>query len=196
MKSHFFAYLSRMKLIRRWSLMRNTFPENIQEHSYQVALITHGLALIGTRHFGRNYNVPQLVITALYHDVGEVIAGDLPTPVKYFNPEMKKAYAVVENSAKNRLLGLLPADLQEDYREYFFYPTSGEYRLIKAADKIAAYLKCLEETAAQNNEFTQAQISLKEQIESFADLPEVAYFMESFAGSFALTLDEMSMENG
>lgn len=192
MASHFFAYLGRMKLIQRWSLMRNTLPENIQEHSQQVAIIAHCLALIGNRYYNRSYDPSYGALLALFHDADEVFVGDLPTPVKYFNPEIRASYQAAETMAKEKLLSLLPQDLQEDYRGLFFPPQDAHTRLVKAADKIAAYIKCLEETAAGNGEFSQARESLKKELAAYDDLPEVKYFIEEFVGSFLLTLDEMS----
>lgn len=191
MGNHFFAYLSRMKLIKRWSLMRNTIPENIQEHSLDVAVIAHALSLIDNRHFGGENDAGKLVLLAIYHDVGEVIIGDLPTPVKYFNPEIQTTYAAIEKVAKEKLLSYLPSDLAEDYQELFFPPQDKAKQLIKAADKIAAYLKCVEESLAGNGEFIKAEQSLKKELEKYQALPAVKYFMDNFAPSFRLTLDEM-----
>ena len=192
MGSHFFAYLGRMKLIRRWSLMRNTVPENIQEHSLQVAMIAHNIALCGNKYYGRAYDPERIALLALFHDVGEVIVGDLPTPVKYFNPDIKSGYQTVENIAKERLLAMLPGDFQADYRAIFFDAPPEMVRIIKAADKIAAYIKCVEEGVAGNGEFRKAEKSLQEEISKFDDLPEVGYFMHEFMPSFGLTLDEMN----
>jgi 5'-deoxynucleotidase len=192
MKHHFFAYLSRMKLIRRWSLMRSILPENIQEHSYQTAIIVHALALLGNKFFSRDYNAEKLAALALYHDAAEVIVGDAPTPVKYFNAAVSKAYGEIEFVAKNRLINMLPSELRVDYRAFFFPELSpDESRLIKAADKIAAYLKCLEESTAGNKEFSEAEKSLRRELAKYEDMPEVAYFLLNFAESFLLTLDEM-----
>ena len=191
MGNHFFAYLSRMKLIKRWSLMRNTVPENIQEHSLDVAVIAHALALIDNKYFGGDNNAEKIAVLAIYHDVGEVIIGDLPTPVKYFNPEIQNTYAAIENVAKEKLLSYLPEDFEEDYRKLFFPPKDKEYRLIKAADKISAYLKCLEECMAGNGEFKKAEQSLEQELQKYQEMPAVKYFMENFTESFRLTLDEM-----
>ncbi len=191
MKSHFFAYLSRMKLIRRWSLMRNVLPENIQEHTLQVAMIAHALVLIGNKYFGKQNDPKEVALVALYHDVGEVVIGDLPTPVKYFNPEIKTAYFAIEEVAKNKLLSLLPPDFVPDYAPLFSPADPQVRKLIKAADKIAAYAKCVEEIAAGNGEFAKAEQSIKKEIDSYADLPEVGWFMDHFMESFRLTIDEM-----
>lgn len=192
MGSHFYAYLGRMKLIRRWSLMRNIMPENIQEHSYQVAIIVHGLALTGNKYFSKAYDPAKLVMLALYHDVAEIIVGDMPTPVKYFNPDIQKAYGDVENIAKDRLVSMLPEEFQAEYQPLFFPENDDAYRLVKAADKIAAYIKCVEESTAGNKEFAEAEKSLRLELDKYADLPEVEYFIEEFAKSFLLTLDEMN----
>ncbi len=190
--SHLFAYLSRMKFIRRWSLMHSTYPENVQEHSLQVALVTHILAVIRNRLFSGAVNPERAATLALYHDVGEVLIGDLPTPVKYFNPEIKTAYQTIEQTAVHKLFGMLPEELKDDYQP-FFKPTDADrdhHELVKAADKLCAYLKCLEEVSAGNHEFSQAEQTLKETVERI-DLPEVRYFLETFVPSFRLTLDEL-----
>ena len=190
--SHLFAYLSRMKFIRRWSLMHSTYPENVQEHSLQVALVTHMLAVIRNRLFSGEVNPERAATLALYHDVGEVLIGDLPTPVKYFNPEIKTAYQTIEQTAVRKLFSMLPEELKDDYQPFFESDEADRdhHELVKAADKLCAYLKCLEEVSAGNQEFSQAEQTLKETIERI-DLPEVRYFLETFVPSFRLTLDEL-----
>jgi len=190
--SHFFAYLARMKFIQRWGLMRNTQLENIQEHSLQVAMIAHGLALIRNRLYGGNLDASRVAVLALFHDVSEVITGDLATPIKYFNPKIKSAYNEIEEVASQKLLNMLPAELREDYHELLFHhdKDADHWALVKAADKIAAYLKCLEELKSGNNEFIQAEKLLREKLGEM-NQPEVNYFMEKFVPSFALTLDEL-----
>lgn len=193
MPSHFFAYLSRMKFIRRWGLMHSTYPENIQEHSSQVAMVAHALAIIRNRVFGGQVNPERTAVLALYHDAGEVLTGDLPTPVKYFNPDIKTAYRGLEQTANAKLLGLLPAELQADYRACF-HPRAADaacLELVKAADKLCAYLKCVQEMSAGNAEFSQAEKALRATLEGL-DLPEVGYFLNTFAPSFRLTLDELN----
>jgi 5'-deoxynucleotidase len=192
-RSHFFAYLSRMKFIQRWGLMRNTCPENIQEHSLQVALVAHCLALIRNRVLGGQVDAQRVMALALFHEVGEVITGDLASPIKYFNPEIKAAYGRIEEVANQRLLGMVPVALREAYRSLLFPEAAdGEcLRLVKAADKICAYLKCLEELKAGNQEFSQARAAVERDLTRL-EAPEVAYFLEQFAPSFSLTLDELN----
>jgi 5'-deoxynucleotidase len=191
--SHFFAYLSRMKFIRRWGLMRNTYPENIQEHSLRVAQIAHALAIIRNRLFGGDVSPERTAALALYHDTSEVLTGDLPAPVKEFNPEIQRAYHAIEAASKEKLLALIPDALQAAYAP-FFQPDAGDRThrdLVRAADKLCAYLKCLEEISAGNAEFAQAEKALRATVESL-ELPEVRYFMETFVPSFRLTLDELN----
>ena len=190
--SHLFAYLSRMKFIRRWGLMHNTYPENIQEHSLRVAMIAHALAVIRNRHFAGHVSAERAALLALYHDAGEVLTGDMPAPVKYFNPEIRAAYRGIEAAAHDRLLTMVPDTLKDDYRPLLF-PAERDrpyWELVKAADKVCAYVKCLEEVAAGNNEFAKAEKALRAAVDAL-DLPEVRYFMETFAPSFRLTLDEL-----
>jgi 5'-deoxynucleotidase len=191
MSKHFFAYLSRMKLIKRWSLMRNTGPENIAEHSLQVAMIAHALALISNTYFGDALDAGAVTQLALFHDAGEVLIGDLPTPVKYFNPQIKEAYGHIEEIAKYKLLDMLPPELSAAYGPLLFPPCDKKRRLVKAADKIAAYLKCVEESAAGNGEFARAQEATLQELARYEDVPAVGYFMEHFAPSFKKTLDEL-----
>ena len=188
---HFFAYLSRMKLIKRWSLMRNSTEENLQEHSMQVVMIAHALAEIQNRFFGGKVNAARIAMLAMYHDAGEVIVGDLPTPVKYFNPEIHASYSKIEDIAKEKLLSYLPPELQEDYRSLLFVPQGEEALYIKAADKICAYLKCLEEMGSGNREFSKAGESILQELQKYS-LPAIGYFLEHFAPSFSLTLDELN----
>ena len=191
--SHFFAYLAKMKYINRWGLMRNTRPENIQEHSLQVAMIAHGLATIKNKLFGGTIDPERIAVLALFHDVGEVITGDLATPIKYLNPKIKAAYGEIDVVAKEKLLEMLPDVLRDAYRPLLF-PKESErehLQLLKAADRICAYLKCLEEKRAGNREFSKAEIAIQKTIEKL-DLPEVDYFMRTFVPSFSLTLDELN----
>ena len=190
--NHFFAYLSRMKFINRWGLMHNTYPENIQEHSLRVAMIAHALAIIRNRVFGGAVNPERTAVLALYHDASEVLTGDLPAPVKNFNPEIKAAYKAIEASAAQKLLHMIPGALQADYRRLFVPDHADrEHReLVTAADKLCAYIKCLEEIGAGNPEFAKAEKTLRASLDALA-LPEVRYFLDTFAPSFRLTLDEL-----
>lgn len=191
--SHFFAYLARMKFIQRWGLMRNTHPENIQEHSLQVAMIAHGLALIKNNFFGGMVNPERTAVLALFHDAGEVITGDLAAPIKYFNPKIKQTYGEIELVASQRLHNMLPEELKPAYHSLFFGQEEDRdhWQLVKAADKICAYLKCLEELKAGNQEFAKAEKAVKATITALK-LPEVDYFMETYVPSMALTLDELN----
>ncbi|MGI6622771.1 MAG: 5'-deoxynucleotidase [Clostridiaceae bacterium] len=188
----FFAFLSRMRHIYRWSLMRNVTRENIMEHSLQVAMIAHGLALINNRIFNGDINPERVALLAVYHDSNETITGDLPTPIKYYNPDIQESYRVLEDLSKEKLITLLPKSLQEDYRKVLFFDeNSPEGRLVKAADRICAYIKCVEELKAGNGEFQKAQQAIMKKIEDI-DLPEVSYFMQHFVHNFSLTLDELN----
>ena len=193
MKSgRFFAMLSRMKYINRWGLMRNTRPENICEHSHEVAVIAHALALIKNRRFGGQADASRAALLALYHDASEILTGDLPTPVKYFNPDIKTAYKQVESVASRKLLSMLPDDLRGDYAP-LLQPeeTDAElWRIVKAADKISALIKCVEEEKAGNHEFTQAQQTLCAAIADM-HLPEADCFLKEFLPAYQLTLDEL-----
>jgi 5'-deoxynucleotidase len=190
--SHFFAWMARMKFIRRWGLMHSTHAENIQEHSQRVAVIAHALAVVGNRLHGSSLSPERAATLALYHDASEVLTGDLPRPVKYFNPAIETAYHTLERVARERLLATLPAALQADYRALFMPGASDAAYLevVKAADKLCAYIKCLEETSAGNREFAEAEKVLRQVVESI-DLPAVRYFLDTFVPSFRLTLDEL-----
>ncbi|MBT3345668.1 MAG: 5'-deoxynucleotidase [Gemmatimonadetes bacterium] len=190
--NHFFAFLARMKFIQRWGLMRNTQPENIQEHSLQTAVIAHGLAIIGNRHYNRSYNPERVMALGVFHEVSEIITGDLPSPIKHRDPALHTAYSRLEEAARKRVYGMLPADLQPDYHDLLFANDTPEHlALVKAADKLCAYLKCLEEQKGGNSEFDLARQVLEEDIKSI-ELPEVQHFIEHFTPSFLLTLDELN----
>ena len=190
MKSHFFAYIARMRFIQRWALMRNTVAENVQEHSHQVAVLAHALAVIRNEKFGGLVDAGAVAVTALYHDASEILTGDMPTPIKYDNPAIRKAYKDVEAVAERKLVEFLPPELQESYRE-IVSPVDEEIEvLVKAADKLSAHIKCLEELKAGNNEFREAAAQTRKALEEY-DLPEVRYFMNTFLDSFTLTLDEL-----
>ena len=190
MKSHFFAYISRMRFIQRWALMRNTAPENVQEHSHQVAVLAHGLAVVRNEKFGGTVDPGAVAAAALYHDASEILTGDMPTPIKYDNPAIRQAYKDVEAVAEQKLVDFLPRELREVYRN-IVTPTDPEIEaLVKAADKLSAHIKCLEELKAGNNEFREAAAQTRKALEDY-DLPEVRYFMDTFLESFTLTLDEL-----
>jgi 5'-deoxynucleotidase len=190
--SHLFAYLARMKFIKRWGLMHTTYPESIQEHSHRVAVIAHTLATIRNRLFGGRLDPARAAVLALYHDASEVLTGDLPAPVKYFNPEIRGAYREIETAANQRLLGMVPEALREEYRALFVTSERDKesWDLVKAADKLCAYLKCVEEVAAGNREFSRAEQALRATVEALPQ-PEVRYFLDTFAPSLKLTLDEL-----
>lgn len=191
MKSHFFAYIARMRFITRWALMRNTAPENVQEHSHQVAVLAHALAVIRNEKFGGQVDPGAVAAAALYHDATEILTGDMPTPIKYFNPAIRNAYKDVETVAADKLLELLPPELQEAYVP-LLQPEDPQVRaLVKAADKLSAYIKCLEEVKAGNMEFREAAAQTRAALEAM-ELPEVVYFMETFLESFSLTLDQLT----
>ncbi len=190
--SHFFAYLSRMKHIQRWGLMRNTQTENIQEHSLRVAMIAYTLSVARKRVFAKEINPERTAILALYHDASEVITGDLAAPIKYFNPEIKTAYKEIEKVAEQHLYSMLPAEIQQDFERLFFPREEDEehWRIIKAADKLCAYMKCLEELQAGNLEFARAEKTIRAQVDELK-MPEVDWFLDQFIPSFSLTLDEL-----
>ncbi len=193
---HFYAYLSRMKFIQRWGLMRNTQPENDMEHALQAALIAHGLAILADTRFHRQVDPEHVMALAVYHDAGEVITGDLPTPVKYHNPFMRTEYKKLEDLAAQTLLSMLPEDMQSAYQPYLVHAEDNyEWRLVKAADRICAYIKCVEEEKAGNTEFHLAKASVLKSIQEI-DMPEVQAFMAEFVPSFALSLDELSGGGG
>ena len=187
----FYAYLSRMRYITRWGLMRNSYTENIQEHSHMVAVLAHALALISRKVFGNQSVSPDAcAAAALFHDAGEIITGDMPTPIKYYSPEIRDAYRQVEAVAADRLLGMLPEELREDYEPLLREEDPEVTRFVKAADKLSAHIKCLEELKASNHEFLLAARQTRQALDDM-DMPEVRYFIEHFLDSFTLTLDEL-----
>ncbi len=191
---HFFAFIDRMRFIRRWGLMRSTIPENLTEHAHQTAMIAHALVLIENRRFGADLNPDRAAVLALYHDASETITGDLPTPVKYYNREILGSYRAVEDFAKDTLLEKLPKYLQEDYSEILNGELEPEWVYVKAADTLSAYIKCIAERQAGNREFISAEQTLREKLQSI-DLQSLRVFEEEFLGSFGKTLDEMTEEN-
>ena len=190
MRSHFFAYVSRMRFIQRWALMRNTAPENVQEHSHQVAVLAHALAVIRNEKFGGSIDPGLAAAAALYHDASEILTGDMPTPIKYGNPAIQAAYQDVEAVAERKLLAMLPEELREAYAPVLTEVDPEVARLVKAADKLSAYIKCVEELKAGNAEFREAAAQTRKALEGYG-LPEAAYFLETFMDSFSLTLDEL-----
>ena len=189
MKFNFFAYISRMRYIGRWSLMRNSLPENIQEHSHMVAVIAHALAVIRRDIEGVPCDPNEYAAAALYHDCSEILTGDLPTPIKYHSNEISAAYKQVEAIACKKLLNTLPNELQASF-EPFINENEKLRDLVKAADRLSAYIKCIEERKAGNNDFISAEKQTREMLDS-CDLPEVKYFIEKFIPAFELTLDEL-----
>lgn len=188
----FFAYLNRLKLIHRWGLMRNAIPENDMEHSMQCALIAHALAMLSKGRYHRDIDPQTAATLALYHDAGEVITGDLPTPVKYKNAQIKSAYKQIETMANEQLFQMLPDDLKPAYSPYLLPDQNTyEWQLVKAADRICAYIKCVEEKKTGNLEFVQAQNAIAASIAEL-DLPEVRDFMREFAPAYECSLDELS----
>ena len=190
MKSHFFAYISRMRFIQRWALMRNTAPENVQEHSHQVAVLAHALAVLRNEKFGGHVDPGAVAVAALYHDASEILTGDMPTPIKYDNPAIRTAHKDVEAVAEQELLNMLPEELRGVYAPILTVEDPEIEALVKAADKLSAYIKCVEELKAGNNEFREAAAQTRKALESYG-MPEVESFLETFMDSFSLTLDEL-----
>ena len=191
----FFAYLSRLRLIHRWSLMRNTVPENDAEHSLQVAMIAHAIAIIARDRYGKDVDPEHVLSLAVYHDATEVMTGDLPTPVKYHSDELRGAYHRLEELSADRLLALLPEDLQPAFTPYMKQASGYEHTLVKAADRISACIKCMEEQRAGNREFDYAAENIRDSIASI-DLPEVKDFLTDFLPAFDMTLDELNHPSG
>lgn len=191
MSYSFFALISRMRYIGRWGLMRSTVPENIQEHSHMVAVLAHALAVIRNEKFGGHADPGKCAVYALYHDAPEILTGDLPTPVKYYNPEIKDAYKAVEAFSADKLAALLPPEFRDIYAPLLREEADEEtHALVKAADKLSAYIKCVEELSAGNEEYRRAEKQIRSALEQ-NPLPEVSYFMEHFMPAFGLTLDDL-----
>ncbi len=190
MSSRFFGFLSRMKYIDRWGLMRSTIKENVAEHSLQVAWVAHALAVIENKFFGGRHDVCRIGMIGAYHETGEVITGDMPTPIKYFSPEISTAYKKVERIAEKRILATLPEELYEDFAP-LVQPSEEEKRIVKYADKLTAYIKCVEETTCNNSEFSEALRSTESELRGFKS-PAVDYFMDEFVGAYKLTLDGLA----
>lgn len=189
----FFAMMARMKYIERWALMRNSQKENISEHSMEVSMLAHGLAILGNERCGKEYPVEKVALMGLYHDATEIITGDMPTPVKYYDEDIQKAYKRVEKIATYTLLNRLPDDMQK-YYESLFVPRGADkelWQIVKAADKLSALIKCIEEEKAGNHEFADAYQTLLKTLQNMK-LPEVDIFMEDFLPEYRKTLDELS----
>ncbi len=190
----FFALASRMKYINRWGLMRNLRNENLTEHSAECAMLSHALALVGNRYFGKKYDADKIAVYALYHDMSEIFTGDLPTPVKYFNDSIRDSYKSLERGALENALCKLPDELKADYYDILLFEELDEEakRIVKAADKICAYLKCVEEYKNGNNEFKKALETTGKIVEKLAEtMPEVKWFMDNVASSYEKPLDEL-----
>lgn len=191
--SRFFAIISRMKYINRWGLMRNTISENISEHSLETAFISHLLAVLRNTRHGGNVDAERCALLAMYHDVAEIITGDLPTPVKYYSKEIKNAYAIVEENAEKQLLSYLPDDIRDVYSDIIGHKEKDEelWKLIKAADKISALIKCTEELQMGNKDFEKAYNSTLASIKAL-NVPEADEFLDEFMPAYSLTLDEQA----
>ncbi len=189
----FFAMMSRMKYIDRWALMRNSRQENLSEHSLEVSMIAHALAVIGNTCLGKQLDARKAAVLGMYHDATEIITGDMPTPVKYYNPQIKTTYKDIERQAARSLLSMLPETMQEAYREIFEKQEEDAYlwRLVKAADKLSAYIKCIEEEQAGNREFTSAKEMALETVKKLA-LPETELFLQYFIDAYGKNLDELT----
>jgi 5'-deoxynucleotidase len=186
----FFALVFRQKYIRRWGLMRNTLSENLSEHAMETAVIAHALALIGNKYFNKNYSPERIATLALFHDVPEVYTGDLPTPVKYFDKNSRESYQLIEQQAIASLIAKLPAELRNEYESILAGGNAEEHRLVKAADKLTAYIKCVEEEKCGNSEFISAKAATAASLTAM-QCPELDYFMEHLLPAFTMTIDEM-----
>ena len=194
MSSHFFAMISRMKYIERWGLMRNTERENLSEHSLDVALIAHALCVIKNRRLGGNVNADRAAAVALYHDMSEILTGDLPTPIKYYSEDIRKVYKDIEATAGRQLCDMLPTDMREDF-ESLFVPQDKEIeQIVRAADKISALIKCKKELAAGNSEFAFAEQSTRRAIDDM-HLPEAEIFLSEFLESYTLPIDDITLKD-
>jgi len=190
MQFRFYALISRMRYITRWGLMRNTFSENIQEHSHMVAVLAHALALIDRDILGGNANPDACAAAALFHDASEILTGDLPTPIKYYNPQIRNAYKQVERFSCEKLLGMLPEQLQSSYAPLLFESDPAVAAIVKAADKLSAHIKCIEELKAGNQEFESAARQTEQALRE-TKLPCLQYFLDHCLDSFRLNLDEL-----
>ncbi|MBQ6132622.1 MAG: 5'-deoxynucleotidase [Lachnospiraceae bacterium] len=192
MENNFFAMISRLKWIDRWALMKNATNENLSEHSLEVAMIAHALCVIGNKRLGKNLNGERAALIGMYHDATEIITGDMPTPVKYYNDEIRHVYKDIEKEAQRRLISLLPDDMKDEY-DSIFSPgeeLSYEKKLVKGADKLSAYIKCIEEEKAGNREFLSAEETTLRALKEMG-LPEVDIFIEECIPGYRKTLDEL-----
>lgn len=192
MSNDFFALISRMKYIDRWALMRNTEKESLSQHSYEVAVIAHALVIISNKRLGTSYDASKAALIGLFHDASEILTGDMPTPVKYYSPEILGAFKKVEEVATDKILDMLPVDMQPDYKDLMIPAKEDEdlWRLVKAADKISALIKCIEEEKAGNREFTKAREATENSIHKM-NCEAAEIFMKEFLPSFELTLDQL-----
>ena len=188
--SHFFALVSRMKYINRWALMRNTDSENLYEHSFEVAVIAHALCVIGNERFSRGYDADRAAVIALYHDFSEILTGDMPTPVKYRNESLKSEYKKVEREAAQSLIGQLPEDLQGEYGKIMLCDDGELGKIVKAADKLSALIKCSDELKMGNSEFSSAYDSTLKAIKDM-HLEEADVFINEFMPSYSLPIDKL-----
>lgn len=193
MENNFYAMMSRMKYIERWALMRNSRPENVSEHTLEVSILAHALAVIGNKRLNKNLNGERAALIALFHDSTEIITGDMPTPIKYYNGNIQGAFKEIEAEAARRLLSMLPEDFKEDYESIFFPKQEEEYiwKLVKAADKLSALIKCIQEEKAGNTEFSSAKESIMEAIKEL-QVEEAEIFMGEFMESYYKNLDELT----
>lgn len=191
MKYHFFAMLSRMKNIYRWGLMRNTKSENLSEHSLETAYIAHALALICNNRLGGNIDADRVAVLAMYHDTSEIITGDMPTPIKYYNPKIKSVYKEIEAVAEEKLISMLPDYMKPEFTNLYNNPDEKMSEIVKAADKISAFIKCIEEMKMGNHEFSKAKDATEKAIRDM-HLAAADIFLEEFIPSFYLSLDEQN----
>lgn len=187
---HFFAYMARMRFIDRWALMRNSYTENIQEHSHQVAILAHALAVLRNEYFGGQVDAGAVAVAALYHDASEILTGDMPTPIKYYNPDIRDAYKQVEAIACRKLTGMLPQRLQDIYADLLTPADPEVEELVKAADKLSAHIKCLEEQKAGNTEFDSAAQQTLDALKAM-NSPELEWFLNNCLQAFTLNLDQL-----